>query len=309
MIELQESLKKIIERYIAQMIPLTQNSSSGDNSIYIQSTRRFRPGDYVVIRPVNLVDSDTVENVEVLCVSRVADRNTLVFSENMIQNYNANEHIVQKLIGYQAGNTDFLKAIYLGDPAVIPQFPAITIDAKTRDSSWLTLESTSEKYEIDITVYIDGQTHHETQYRLMHFYVKQIEQALFRTLYPLVEPYKKTTLTNDVLPTDDIIKVDDENFFQCGMGWIFLESLDYLVPNRIEEHLGNGVFKLVRPIGTYFSAGDSIIHPLRHIYNTLPYNTRYGTINKGSMLKAAVISYRAEEEVRRYQPYIDPLTF
>lgn len=309
MIEIQRAIKKIIERYIAQMIPMTQNASAGDNTVYIESTRRFNEGDYVVIRPLDLINTDEKEDVEVLCISRIPDHNTLVFSDDLTQSYEYSNSIVQKLIGYEAGNADFLKAVYIGDPAVITQFPSITIDAKTRNSSWLTLESTSEEYQIDVTVYVDAQAHYDSQYELMHLYVKSIERALMRSLYPLVQPYKSTTLATDVDPTDDVIRVNDENFYQCGMGWIFLESVDYLVPNRAIEHLGNGALQLVRAVGSPFTAGDTVIHPLRHIYDSLPYSTRYGTVNKGAMLKAAVISWRCKEEVRRYQPYIDPLTF
>jgi len=69
------------------------------------------------------------------------------------------------------------------------------------------------------------------------------------------------------------------------------------------------VYELILPVGANFSAGDSVIRPHRHIYNTLPHSTKYGTVNKETMLKAAVISYRAQEEVRRFTPFLDPLTF
>ena len=61
------------------------------------------------------------------------------------------------------------------------------------------------------------------------------------------------------------------------------------------------------PVGAEFAVGDSVIRPHRHIYNTLPHSTAYGTVNKETTLKAAVISYKAQEEVRRFTPFIDPL--
>ena len=88
---------------------------------------------------------------------------------------------------------------------------------------------------------------------------------------------------------------------------MFFESVDYLSQNTTLEDLGNGVIRLAKPIGREFSAGDAVIHPLRHVYNTLAKGTRYGIVNKGTTLKAAVISWECDEQVRRYTPYIDPL--
>lgn len=309
MLEILKALKKIIERFIADMVSLRETANPGDTTIYVQNTRRFMPGDYIVIR--KSVDSS---EAELLCVKNVIDRNTLLAEspngDPITQKYETPDALIQKLIGYQAGETDFLKAVYIGDPSVISHFPAITIDAKSKNNSWLTLESISEEYEIDITVYVDGQAYYESQYELMHFYTKQIERSLFRSLYPLVQPYNITTLSEDVSPGDNIIRVTDEDFFKCGLGWIFFESVDSLVINRAEESLGNGALRLVRPVGANFATGDNVIHPLRHIYNSMPHTIQYGITNKGSgILRAARISYKCNEEKRLYSPFIDPLTF
>lgn len=314
MLEIQKAIKKIIERFIVIIRRITNNASVGDTTIYIQGTRRFRPGDHIVIRSLTRMVNHENDDVAIYCISRVVDRHTLILTEPLVRNCTASDSVVQKVIGYEDGDQslgphNFLRAIYLGDPAVIPMYPAITIDAKSKNSEWFTLESLSQEYQIDITMYVDGHASHEAQYTLMHLYIKQIEDALLRTLYPLVQPYRSTTLTEDVNPTDDIIRVTDENFFQCGMGWIFLENIDYLVPNRAIKHLGSGSLQLVRPAGASFSAGDTIIHPLRHIYDSLAYSTAFGIVNKGTVLKAGKLSFRCKEERRVFTPNIDPLTF
>jgi hypothetical protein len=233
----------------------------------------------------------------------------LLFEEELQRDWDASDGYVQKLIGFSSGNQEFLKAIYLGDPAVIQQYPAITVDAKSLNSEWLTLESTRERYEIDITVYIDGLAHYDSQYELMHAYVKAIRRSLFRSLYPLVQPYFSTTLIEDADAGESTIQVTDPEFTSCTKGsWIFLESADHLVPNRVIEDMGNGTLQLLRPLAFDFSVGDTIIMPQRHFFNAIPHTTNYGTVNKGTMLKAARISYSAEEEVRRLVPYVDPLT-
>lgn len=312
MLEIQKSIKKIIEKFIAKMIPLTADVSAGSNTVSVQSTRRYIPGDELVIRDRNSSEGEFCK------ILSIPNHTTMVFCDNLTQSYDAENAIIQKIIGYQSGTydkdnnpeVDFLKGIYIGDPDPIPMYPAIVIDAKSRSSEWLTLESTKEKYEIDITVYIDGSSHYEVQYELMQYYVQTIERALFRSLYPLVRPYSTTSFAEPVVAGDEVVKVEDEDFFVCGMGWVFFESVDWLIPNRFEEHLGNGVMRLVRPIEKDFAVGDIVIRPQRHIFNSLPRSTRYGTINKGGgMLKASVISVEFHEEVRRFNTYIDPLTF
>lgn len=305
MLELQKAIKLIIERYISQMIPLTQEALGGTKYAYVESVRRFNLGDAVVIRNESSVDA------ELHYVAGInQSENRLIFQDELTQDWAVSGGFVQKLIGFSSGNTEFLKAVYLGDPAVIKQFPAITVDAKSLSTEWMTLESTKEHYEIDITVYIDGLAHYESQYELMHAYVKAIRRSLFRSFYPLVQPYFSTTLLEAADEGESTIKVTDPDFVGCTKGsWIFLESVDHLIPNRIIEDFGDGTMQLLRPLVAPFSVGDKIIMPQRHIFNTLAHTVNYGTVNKGTMLKAAVISYKAEEEVRRMVPYIDPLTF
>jgi hypothetical protein len=302
-LEIQKAIKKIIERFIAQMVPLQADAHAGDTFVDIESTRRFLQGDSIVVRKEDSTDA------EVHTVLLIEDRHRLILADALTADWPVSTGYVQKLTGFASGNTEFLKAVYIGDPAVIQQFPAITIDAKSRASEWITLESTSETYEIDITVYVDGLAHFESQYELMMAYTKAIETSLFRSFYPLVRPYYTAKLLNGVSTGDTTISVDDEQIWFCGVGWIFLESPDYTEPNRLLENLGGGVFRLERAITKEFSVGDNIIHPFVHVYNTLAHTTQYGTVNKGTTLKAAVISFRAQIESRRYTPFFDSLTF
>ena len=303
MIEIQKAIKKIIERFIAQMVPLIADANQGDTFVDIQSTRRFLQGNHIVLRDEGSNDAQVYQVVSIDGLNR------LILDTPLTTTHSASTGIVQKLTGFDSGNKELLKAVYLGDPAVIQQFPAITVDAKSRSSQWLTLESTSETYEIDITVYIDGLAHYESQYTLMMAYVKAIETSLFRSFYPLVRPYYITQLAQDVSAGDTTIAVSDEKLWYCGVGWIFLESPDYTEPNRLLENLGNGVFRLEHSITKDFLAGDNVLHPFRHIYNSLPHSTEYGFVNKGTVLKAGRISYKCQEEVRRYVPFFDSLTF
>jgi hypothetical protein len=246
---------------------------------------------------------------EVKYIQDIMDIHTIVLNEPIgtgvtgPTGYPLENSYVEKLM-----EGTFLEAVYLGDPPVIPRYPAITINAKSKNNEWLTLESTKATYNIDITVLVDA-ADYEKALRLMHYYAHQIENSLWRSLYPLAQPYLSFSLLNDIQQGDYILRVDDSvnTFGLCNFA--FLESFDYLRPVKIVESLGNGVYKTAWPIERPFSAGDHVIRPGRHIFNSRPASIQYGTINADTMLKAAVISYMAEEEVKRYVPFVDPLTF
>lgn len=302
--ELQKAIRKIIAKFIAKIVPLTADASIGDTIITVESTRRFRCEEQIVIYN----DSDDLGVCRTIL--SIVSRTQIELDEALDFAFPAATSQIQKLIGVDEdrSNAQFLKAIYLGDPAVIPHFPAITINVTSRSSEWLTIESTSETYEIDITIYVSG-VDYEDQYEMMHAYVEAIESALFRSFYPLLNPYHLTTLTEDVEIGDTLIKVADENLLRCLGGWIWIESNDYLRHNKVIESLGNGVYRLALASDRDFEVGDKIIRPLKHIYDALPRATQFGTINKDGMIKAAVINYTAKEEVRRGNQFIDPLTF
>lgn len=304
---IQKAYRKIIARYIVNERELTSEASQGSTSISITSTRRFNVGDKIA-----LIDQRTMD-AEVLLISDIPDQRTLTFSTGLLGTYPVTGNsdttsVVRKIIGAETGTEAFIQSIYLGDPTVISHYPAITIDMKTRSSEWMTIESTKETYNIDITIYITA-ADYGSQYEMMHSYVNAIEQALFRSFYPLVDPYFGGTLAEDVSYDDYLIKVTDPDTFTCHGDWLWLESLDYLKFNRINRYLGNGVYELLRKVGQEFSAGDSVISPKRHIFNTLPESTRFGTVMKETMLKAAIIGVTAQEEVWRHSPFVDPLTY
>jgi len=305
MLYIQKAIKKVIERFIVNMIPTTDNLSIGATTIPVESSRRYEPYNTIVI--YNKPSSNVQAEGEVHKIIDIPNRNSIVIDNPLVENYPLTNTYVEKMIGYESGNESFLEAVYIGNPAVIPRYPAITIDSSSRSSEWMTLESTSETYNLEITVYVT-EADYQTQYELMHAYVKGIENALFRSFYPLVEPYDITTLAENMGEFDTQMKVTDDSVLSCE-GWIWFESYDFLRVNKIKEYLGNNVYRLAFPASRNFESGDNVIKPRRHVYNTLPASTKYGTVNKDTILKAATISYTVQEEVRRYTPMIDPLTF
>ena len=302
MLQLQEALKRIIERYIVNIVPFSEAISAGSTVIPVMSSRRFKNCDQVVI--YNQAVLDATGEGEIREITCIPDKNSIQLDIPLLDAYPVGTSFVQKLVGGQ-----FIQGIYLGDPAKISHYPGITINATEKSNEWFTLESTSETYNIDITIYVK-EADYEKSYRLMHTYAQQIERALFRSLYPLAEPFDTATLAEAVGRTDTVIRITDFQDLNYMGGFLFLESWDNLKSNRILETLSAGVFELVTPIGADFDAGDKVIQPRRHFYNSFPRSIKFGTINQESgVFKAAVISYMAQEEVKRGTTYWDPLTF
>lgn len=300
---IQKAIRKVISRYIVNEREVTAAASEGETELSLVSSRRFVIGDKFAL--IDLATGDA----EILEVCTVPDKQTVTTTSAFLGNYpiTSEGSVVRKILGYESGIEAFIQGIYLGDPEVISHYPAITIDAKSRSSEWFTLESTKESYTIDISVYVKT-TDYEASYELMHRYTHAIEQALFRQMYPLIDPFTSTTLAQAVEPDDILIQVTEDETFKCSGNWVWFESVDYLRFNRFTAYLGNGVYRLIRPVGQSFAVGDLVITPRRWVFNMVPPSTEFGTVNKGTMLKAARISSTWEEEVWRHTPFIDSIS-
>lgn len=292
-----KAYRKIIARYIVNERSITSALSPGVSIIPVESTRRFSVGERLAI-----INGST-NQAELATILDIPDRRNIIIDQNLVAPKPAGS-IIRKVVGFDNGTEQYIQGIYLGAPPVISHYPAITVNIKDRSSEWMTLESTKETYNLEITVYVQA-ADWESGYEILHKYANMIENSLFRSFYPLVEPYYEFELQADVDRGDTLVRIEKDALV-CGT-WVFFESLDYLTYNKLQQNMGGGIYLLNRPIGQDFERGDKMIIPRRHIFNALPATTQYGTTLKG--LKAAVISLKCEEEVRRYYPYIDPLTF
>lgn len=304
MLELLEALKKIIEKFIVNTHTISAIVDAGDIAIPVSSTRRFQLGDEVVIYDSDVLAATGEGEIRTIECMDCID-NIITLNRGLVEGYNPSTGFIQKIIG-----DTFIQSVYIGAPKKMPRYPAISINAKSKENEWFTLESTSEQFNVDITIYTDAADYEKT-YRLMHIYAKKIENALFRSLYPLVEPFNTATLAAAVEDDEDIIQITNLSDLIPGqLGMIFLESEDFLRFNRVEEITSPNTLKLRFPAGKPFSAGDKVIAPRRHMYNAFPRGIQYGLINSESaVFEAAVVSYMATEERKRHFPFVDPLDF
>lgn len=295
MLELLRSLKKIIERKVVNIQTIRSNLSVGDTTIPVKSAKRFEPCSEIVIY------RDGEEDGELHTIDSIVDYRTITVTEPVLENYSTSNTKVQNLIN---GN-NWIRGVYIGDPPVIPRYPAITIYGNSRSSEWLTLESTSEKYDVSISVYIEA-AFYDKGFEYVLNLTKAIERTLYFNMYPLTNPFYTTVLTNDVSDTDTVIRVEDDTLNQL-IAWFFIENDKYTKHAKPKCYLGNGVIELVAPIGVPFSAGDEVIFPGRHFYECRPQSTEYGNIVKNSLLWGSRISYFATEEALRPRLFYEPI--
>jgi len=236
MLRLQEAIKKIIERFIVNITPVSTAISAGAFIVPIQSSRRYEVGDEVVIYSQAVLNA-TGEG-EIRIISCIPDTNSIQFCDALLDPYPADTSFVQKLV-----DGKFLEGVYIGDPAKISHYPAITINATTMTNEWLTLTSITKTYNIDITVFTK-EADYESSYRAMHTYIEKIEEALFRSLYPLAAPFTVGILAEPVAATDTVIRLVQPQPLHGVGGYIFLENWDFTRHNRLKSILDidEGIF-------------------------------------------------------------------
>lgn len=298
MLNLLEAIKKVIERYVVGKTPILESINVGETAIKVASVRRFNLGDTIAI--YNKPSTSDASIADIRTIVDKPDCFTLIVDSPLTQDYPESTSGIEK-----CHYGTFLNGIYVGNPNTLPGYPAIAIEADYKENSGLTLESTSEESTIFIWVFADA-TDYESQYKLMLHYAQQIETALWRTLYPLAEPYFSSALRYDASEGDLTISLTEP----IGMANVFLEGIDHRGYYRINRDMGGDVYELTTPIRSPYCAGDAVISPRRHFYETKPESIDYGTINSESgPLKAALLTYVVKEEKRRYGGYSDPLTF
>jgi len=295
--EVLDGVRRIIYKWVNTISPLTANVSEGDTSISVEASRRFEIGDQVMIK--NDVIAETG-----LIVESVPNDTTVVLSAGILNDWqiSGNETVLIKTI-----NDLFIQGIYIGSPDVIARYPAISVNGVSRNSEWLTLESSKERYEIEITVYVQSSMH-EKGYRFLMTLTDIIQKGLKRNIVPLVNDYSVTSLVSDVSQGDVNIQINNSTGEIGDYRRILLEDEFNRQENWIDhmydvDPSGSGIASvhLADLLAYDFDAADtSIIIPRRFVYNSWPADIDYGTIHKGELLKAAVIHWFAEEEEMQY---------
>ena len=290
-----DSVRRIISRWVNTATPLIADANISDDTISVRSTKRFQVNDQVMIR-------DAVFYETGLRVVEVPDRNTIVLSSGILsQDWTVNQNAV--LI--KTVDEMFVQGVYFGDPDVIPQYPAVTVFGAEKTSNWLTLDSTSERYELQINVYVLDSAH-ESGHRFLHRVTDAIQDGLKKNIYPLVGDHETTSLKTDVLTGDFFLKVNDTSIFTEG-DRILIEDTYKMQEAFVRSILDDETIAIYQQVFEDYSEDDTtIISPTRFIYNSWPPTINYGKVHKGDLLQASTINWFAEEEELQLMRKQDP---
>lgn len=293
--EVLDSVRRIVHKWVNTSSRIETDISRGDTVICVNASRRFNVGDQVMLK------NNTVYETGLIISAIDTISNLITVSTAILNNWTVAENtILIKTI-----NEQFVQGIYIGEPDVIPRFPAITVNGGSRNSEWFTLESTKERYEVEIGVYVQASTH-EDGYRFLLAMADEIQKGLKYNIMPLASDYDITGLTYDVAAGDVNIRVADRSLFNHYRR-IILEDDYETHENWVtywhtpDEDPSQEAIRLKDCVPFDFDKDETtVIVPNRFIYNSWPSSIQYGTIHKGELLKAAKISWFAEEEEIQY---------
>ena len=302
--EVLDGVRRIIYKWVNTISPLNADLSVGDRNVIVNASRRFEAGDQVMIKN-NLVAETG------LVVESVPDDTTVVLSSGVLNDWEVtnnpsgiNPNTSTVLI--KTINDLFVQGIYIGGPDVIARYPAITVNGTTRSSEWMTLESTKERYEIEITVYVQAAMH-EKGYRFLTVMTDVIQKGLKRNIVPLINDYEVTSLVSNINEGDVNIAINNNAESIGDYRRILLEDDFNVQENWIDNIYSVNPSDSVAYVHLHdlvcydFNADNtSIIIPKRFAFNSWPSEIDYGSIHKGGLLKAAVIRWFAEEEEMQY---------
>ena len=280
-----DSVRKIIKRWVSTESFLTVDANPGDTVLYVENALRFKVGEKCL-----LTDGTYFEYP--FTVSDITANNILKVEEPVKNN----GWTVENNVSFRKSiNGQMVHGVCIGDPSVIPRYPAITVNGTSRDSEWTTLETTTEKYNLEITAYVEEATQ-EDGYRTLLRLADMIQSGLKRNIFPLVGEKATVDLAADAFKSELSIKVTDTDGIDEGQ-FVVIEDQFKGQDVRIKSIIDESTLELAGPMAGNFLMVDDprIILVDRFIYRSWPASIDYGFIHKETLLKAARINWSAEE--------------
>jgi hypothetical protein len=283
-----KAIRDTIVRFALASVEIDSDCLIGTKTINIPFTRKFFEGETIVIR------NDTIGEVRV--IDEIIDDNTMTITEDLERTWTVAEGAkVEKAPGGQ-----YVKRIYLGDPDVIPDYPAITIVADGRDEEWWTLESTKVKWNCTISCIFEDDGF-ENSYEGMLELTKSIENALWANRWPVFGEIVRADLTADFSSGDQLVRVADTSKFKSGNQFM-MEDYAGTLMGAIRRIIDSTTLEIEPAYCCHdflVSRNAVILVPSRWVIYSYPSGSDYGYIHKGTLLKAGKITWSAEEEVVR----------
>ena len=275
-----DGVRRVVKRWTRTSTAITQNISEGDTVIKVDNTSRFLFNDQIMIW-------GQTEGEASLKIQSIVDLFTIQLVEPVKFDHNLSENpVIVKVF-----NNNYIRAFYIGDPAVIPLYPAISIYGSDKNSEWLTLEQTKEEYNLEINIYVEEATQEEG-YRTLLKISNAVEIGLKKNLFPLIGEYLSSSITAPVNVNDKIIRVAstanflknvdiaiEDKFNQC---WAKVKNI--IDDQHIELYIGTE-----KTFSPQYNA--VAIMPYKRLFNSWPTSIDYGFVHKGTLLKAAKIKW------------------
>lgn len=283
--QILDSIRKIINRWVTSESLLTSEANNGDTVVNVVSSTRFTVGDELMI-----TDGDEYEYP--LVVLSKPDNQTVEFDRPISMGpwkVGDGSKIAKSMRGR------LVQGIYIGDPPVIPRYPAVVVNGRSKSSEWATLESTIESYDIDITCYIQDDTQ-EDGYRSLLYLAKTIETGLKRNLFPLVGERSHTNVSTGADRGDTILHLDSTEGIARHQ-FIIIEDRFKAEDVRVEEVIDDTHVRLRTGVANAYPLeyDPHVIIVDRFMHNTWPKSIEFGFVSKDTLLKAAKISWKGEE--------------
>lgn len=300
MLEVLEAVRRIVYRYAKTVTPLEEQANFGDTLIAVESSLRFKKDEYIAIHNGIETEYHQIEDIPDNTHIQIPSPgivSTQPWSLSSVP-------VVEKCLMPNM----FVNGIYIGDPQVIPKFPAITIMGNEHSSQWFTMGTTEEHYKLQIAIYVEDATLEDGYYYLLKL-TDIVQKGLKKNIYPLVGDIDTTSLTVDVQGgLDTVLTVSDTSKFTAG-DKILIEDRFKTEELRVCNILDSQTLEVyIEPMASFkISNGAKLIRLSRFIHNSWPENINYGYIHKDTLLKAATISWFAKEvEVQKEGGWSDP---
>jgi hypothetical protein len=280
-----DSLRKIIQRWVTTESVLTSDAENGDVVFNVKSSTRFVVGDELLL-------TDGVEYEYPFIVIAKPDNESIEVDRPVSQGIwrvSKGSKVSKSMRGR------LVQGIYMGDPPVIPRYPAVVVNGRSKSSEWATLETTLETYDIDISCYIQDDTQ-EDGYRSLLYLAKTIETGLKRNLFPLVGERSHSDIVSGVERNDTIINVDSTDGIVRHQ-FILIEDRFKAEDVRVDEIIDSTHLRLKTGVANSYPIqyDPRIIIVDRFLHNTWPKSVDFGFVSKDTLLKAAKISWKGEE--------------
>ncbi|NJL70431.1 MAG: hypothetical protein HC888_01875 [Candidatus Competibacteraceae bacterium] len=306
--EILDGLQRVINRWVDTSTPITADITPGDMVINVASARRFRVGDEVMI------ETDINEGEANHIVDDILSDTQIVLSTPTEHGFiAANGVLLRKLM-----NGMYVQFVSTYEPEVLAQHqvPAVTINGTDDSSEWMTIDSTKERFNVDIKVFAQA-SNLEDANRFVRRIAKVIKDGLKHNIYLLVNDYDTTEIIADVASGDSYIKVSDSSVFESAIsGTVYtdpmtletyrLSDVRMIIEDRWKSQEvrvrkiidANTIQILPQICEPYLITNNAIaIQPKRFIFNSWPAQVSYGKQAKsGSLYQVATIKWFCEEQ-------------